>query len=357
MNKNEILLFWIVANMVVINVSATNSVDIFDAVSILEHLSGEKDLTNITHFDMDCNCVINLEDAFLIVEDQINTCNNTCNNTVNPEILKKENLISSISNTNKRIKDYTYNGNFTGNATGNINGTANGNITILLTTSFTNTPFNATFDLTSNGTYKGNYDRNNRTGNFNATINSHINGTATANTLFGYISQSFDETNTTELSNTSDIDIYNKSVEVLTNNETNITFLPDEYVDNIICYKILVVPDKNESIEMIKNSMKNLMENLNLSEMDLNLTESNIKDANITYWISKENFSIVQEQLNAEIENLTQQNINKTIEVNTCKENVRVSGDKVCIKNVTVDTLNIKQMNITAFIRFNNFTF
>jgi len=350
MNKNKILLFWIVANMVVINISATNSVDIFDAVSILEYLSGEKDLTNITHFDMNCDCVINLKDAFLIVEDQINACNNTCNNT--PEILKKENLISSISNTNKKIKNYTYNGNFTGNATGNVNGTANGNYTIILTLAFS-TPFNATFDLTSNGTYKGNYDRNNRTGNFNATINSHVNGTATANTPFGYISQSFDETNTTELSNTSDIDIYNKSVEVLTNNKTNITFLPDEYVNNIICYKILVVPDKNESIEMIKNSMKNLMENLNLSEINLNLTESNIKDANVTYWISKENFSIVQEQLNAEIENFTQQ-INKTIEVNKCKD---TNNGKVCIKNVTVDTLNIKQMNITAFIRFNNFTF
>jgi len=352
MSKNlKILLFWIVAgiitiDMIVINVSATNSVDIFDAVSILEHLSGEKDLTNITHFDMDCNCVINLEDAFLIVEDQINTCNNTCNNTVNPEILKKENLISSISNTNKRIKNYTYNGNFTGNATGNVNGTATGNFLVY---SFTE-PFNATFDLTSNGTGKGNYDRNNHTGNFNATINSHINGTATATYGAQSISQSFDETNTTELSNTSDIDIYNKSVEVLTNNETNITFLPDEYVDNISCYKILVVPDKNESIEMIKNSMKNLMENLNLSEMDLNLTESNIKDANMTYWISKENFSIVQEQLNAEIENFTQQNINKTIEVNKCKNNV-------CIKNVTVDTLNIKQMNITTLIRFNNISY
>jgi len=126
--------------------------------------------------------------------------------------------------------------------------------------------------------------------------------------------------------------------------------LPDEYVDNISCYKILVVPDKNESIEMIKNSMKNLMENLNLSEINLNLTESNIKDANVTYWISKENFSIVQEQLNAEIENFTQQNINKTIEVNKCKNNV-------CIKNVTVDTLNIKQMNITTLIRFNNISY
>jgi len=63
MSKNlKILLFWIVAgiitiDMIVINVSATNSVDIFDAVSILEHLSGEKDLTNITHFDF---CLMNM---------------------------------------------------------------------------------------------------------------------------------------------------------------------------------------------------------------------------------------------------------------------------------------------------------
>jgi len=81
--------------------------------------------------------------------------------------------------------------------------------------------------------------------------------------------------------------------------------------------------------------------------ISLNLNESNIKELNITYWISKDNpnnFTILQEHLNAKIENFTQK-INKTNEVNQCKDNA-------CIKNVTLDTLNITQMNISVFIKF-----
>ena len=263
-------------------------------------------------------------------------------------MLKKMNdFVDNVIKANEKIKNYTYKGNWIGNATGSANGTAEGNYTIyffgipVTTYSFSNEPFNASFNLISNGTYNGTYERINNSGYIDGNVTTRIDGTVSVKV----ITQPVNETNTTEVHNeTNNADIYNNSVAVLKDNETEINIVGIEMVDGTDCYKILAVPSKNKSAEILKNMIKSYEDNYTIS---LNLNESNIKELNITYWISKDNpdnFTILQEHLNAKIENFTQK-INKTNEVNQCKDNA-------CIKNVTLDTLNITQMNISVFIKF-----
>jgi len=353
--KFKILLIAIVIVGITVNITSVSSnqnYQIFDAVSILEYLSGEKNLTEVSDLDFNCNCEITLRDAFIVMQNQLteetyNNCDLCFNRDASSYVKKMNDFVDNVIKANEKIKNYTYKGNWIGNSTGSANGTAEGNYTIyffgipVTTYSFSNEPFNASFNLISNGTYNGTYERINNSGYIDGNVTTRIDGTVSVKV----ITQPVNETNTTEVHNeTNNADIYNNSVAVLKDNETEINIVGIEMVDGTDCYKILAVPSKNKSAEILKNMIKSYEDNYTIS---LNLNESNIKELNITYWISKDNpdnFTILQEHLNAKIENFTQK-INKTNEVNQCKDNA-------CIKNVTLDTLNITQMNISVFIKF-----
>jgi len=332
-------------------VSAEANPDIFDAVSILEHLSGNENFneSEISNLDVDCNCEITLQDVFIMVQnnvmeqyDNYNTCDLSCNDDFNFYIQRTDKLVDKVVMANEKIKNYTYEGHLTGNARGSTNGTASGNYTVVIfglpfTYSFSDTLFNSNFDAFSNGSYDGSYERNNNSGNIGGDITANINGSVTATVSGISTTQSINETNTAELhENINNADIYDISVEILKHNSTKISLEATERRDGIDCYKIEAIPDKSAVEKLIKSYY--------LYGILLNLSESNIKNIRITYWIDKKNFSIILECLDVEIENFTQK-INKTFEINQCKDNL-------CVKNVTVDTINITKGHITSHLKF-----